>query len=115
MKVTIYQHSAGDFKVFWGANLERHFMYDLGGAISFAVGLKIGALARGEEAEIAVNVRAPWMNRGFVDGFLLGHGDVTPAEAAYGGYTADRRSPPDDGRYTAHIGFMREKLVEQLH
>jgi len=117
MQISIYQHHGGDFKVAWtdGDGGERHFMYDLGGAISFALGLKIGALARGEEAELIVNVRHPAMNRGFRDGFLMGRGDPTGQEWLFaGGYTADRRSPPDDGRYAAHLPFMRERLAEFL-
>ena len=93
MKIHIYQHSAGDLKVVWknaaGMGEEHHFEFDLGGAISFALGLKVGALARAEKVELSSSFENPFRNRGFLEGFRRGCvidprelGDFTPHDAA---------------------------------
>ncbi|MBI4127763.1 MAG: hypothetical protein HY459_01700 [Parcubacteria group bacterium] len=95
MQISVYQHSASDFKVAWqtedGRREEVHTMFDLGGAISFALGLKCAALGRGEPTLLSFNLKDPLMNRGFFEGFRRGCKDPRVRQDG-SGYTFHERT-----------------------
>lgn len=95
MVIVVYQHGAGDFKVSWhaedGGHGEMHFMFDMGGAISFALGLKCGALDLGEPVTLSCNLEDPRTNRGFYEGFRRGRRDKL-ARREDPGYTSHERT-----------------------
>lgn len=116
MDISLYQHSAGDFKVRWSSEdghrgEERHFAYDFGGAIAFALGLKSGATARGEHVEFSLNLKNPSVNRGFIEGFIRGanHSAYDPRDDF--GYTAHERAVINPNPNTSKDMVWFEELV----
>jgi len=112
--IALYQHSIGDFKVSYttsSGNGEQHFQFDLGGAISFVLGLIVAARQRGEEVGFHASLKVcPLVNRGFAAGFASNNGRNSLPEEKMKGYDSHNRNPffPD------HTKGKGEDLSEEV-
>jgi hypothetical protein len=120
MSLALYQHSLGDFKVKYtissGDHGEQHFMFDLGGAISFALGLIMAARQRGEEVELHVLLHSPRVNRGFAAGYASNDGRGSLPGEKMNGYDSHNRNPffPSRGKELGGLSEEVEALLNSL-
>lgn len=117
--IALYQHSVGDFKVAYtdhlGDHQEQHFAFDLGGAISFVLGLMAAAHQRGEKVKLNVSLDHPRVNRGFAAGYASNGGlGSLPAEKMSGYESHYRNQHFSKGEESNELARNVEALLISL-